>query len=74
MRPRYFAYLILVVLYEDTPPPRNGTYQIISAVPMNQQEVHRDRVHFNVWYFVSCFLMLERRRPHHVNYIHFSIA
>lgn len=55
MRPRYFAYLILVVLYEDTPPPRNGTYQIISAVPKNQQEVHRDRVHFNVWYFVSCF-------------------
>lgn len=57
-----------------TPPPRNGTYQIISAVPKNQQEVHRDRVHFNVWYFVSCFWMLERRRPHHVNYIHFSIA
>lgn len=56
MRPRYFAYLILVVLYEDTPPPpRNGTCQIISAVPKNQQEVHRDRVHFNVWYFVSCF-------------------
>lgn len=54
MRPRYFAYLILVVLYEDTPPPRNGTCQIISAVPKNQKEVHRDRVRFSVWYFVSC--------------------